>query len=251
MHDRRRTGSDATFPGLPDGEEYRFTACVESWYDGASFGRVDGHRVGARRSSPAGRRAGGRSPWTRRPNVSDSRAEWVIRQDPTSDERVPNQNRVEFSGWGPARPCSTAIPRIQVRYVHECVGDRDAVGESSPRAPAARPTRCRRAGGCRPASAGRTSSPRGDSSNDAGRRQGGDRLRQRRAALLRRSRAPLLAAHRRHAGRCRSARSASRASRCRWTGPRRAGACRPRTRRSRRPATRTCPVPPVPSPPAP
>ena len=109
-------GATATFPGLPDGEEYRFTLCVDSWYDGSSFGRsTTSQSVRAVQS--------GKPPkdWTftvdGRPDVSDGRAEWIIRSQPVSTERLPNRNHVEFSGW------PTGIfdrdPAIQVRYVHD------------------------------------------------------------------------------------------------------------------------------------
>lgn len=111
-------GATATFTGLADGEEYRFTACVESWYDDESFGRTTTTAsVRAQQSSRAPRG------WTfvvdAAPNVAGSRAEWVIRQNPTSTERLPNNNRVEYSGWAPGTTVFDRDPGILVRYVHE------------------------------------------------------------------------------------------------------------------------------------
>ena len=90
-------GRDATFTDLADGEEYRFTVCVDSWYDGMSFGRstaTESVRAVQSGAAPTG--------WTyavdSAPDVYDSHAEWVIREAPASNERVPNKNRVELSG---------------------------------------------------------------------------------------------------------------------------------------------------------
>ena len=97
--------------------------------------RMDLRRRSARRTSPARARSGssGRSP--------------------RSDERVPNQNRVEFGGWGPGTSVFDRDPAIQRALRARVLGDRDAVGERRSRRRAARPIRCRRAGGCSPASA--------------------------------------------------------------------------------------------------
>ena len=126
-------GSEATFAGLADGEEYRFTVCAESWYDGESFGRTTvTEAVRAQQS--------GRAPrdWTfavdAAPNVVGSRAEWIIRQDPTSPERLPNQNRVEFAGWGPGTTVFDRDPALQVRYVHERWGTATPWASVTPRA---------------------------------------------------------------------------------------------------------------------
>ena len=51
------------------------------------------------------------------PNVTDGRAEWLVRAQPVSSERMPNNNHAEFSGWP-----STVFdrdPGITVRYVHD------------------------------------------------------------------------------------------------------------------------------------
>lgn len=112
-------GATATFSGLPDGEEYRFVLCVESWFDGESFGRATAAQ--SVRAVQSGKAPKG---WTfavdGAPNVGDGRAEWIIRAQPTSTEKAPNHNHVEFSGW------PTGVfdrdPAMQVRYVHDWWG---------------------------------------------------------------------------------------------------------------------------------
>ncbi|SFR94265.1 hypothetical protein SAMN04487846_0931 [Microbacterium sp. cf046] len=124
-------GDTAVFPGLADGDEYVFTLCAESWFDGESFGAA---------AADAGVRAqqAGRAPRgytfavAATPDVSDSRADWIIRDQPISDERVPNRNRVEFAGT----PSSIfdRDPGIQVRYVHEIWGTATPWASVTPRA---------------------------------------------------------------------------------------------------------------------
>ncbi|GAB3603722.1 Ig-like domain-containing protein [Microbacterium aureliae] len=109
-------GATATFPNLPDGEEYRYTACVDSVVDGTSFGRSTA--TATVQAQQTGRAPRG---WTfvvdAVPNVAAERADWIIRQQPTSTERVPNNNDVEIVG-GPPTSVFGQDPGIQVRYVH-------------------------------------------------------------------------------------------------------------------------------------
>ena len=113
-------GAVATFAGLEDGEEYAFDLCVDSWFDGDTFGSAE-------TSATARAQQSGRPPtgWTfvvdGSPNVSDGRAEWIIRDEPRSDERLPNRNRAEISGF--ASSIFSRDPQIQVRYVHDRWGD--------------------------------------------------------------------------------------------------------------------------------
>ena len=117
--DRCQTSADgatAVFTGLADGEEYRFVLCAESWFDGESFGQVT--TTASVRAVQTGRAPQG---WTftvdGAPNVTDGRAEWLVRAQPVSSERMPNNNHAEFSGWP-----STIFdrdPGITVRYVHD------------------------------------------------------------------------------------------------------------------------------------
>jgi hypothetical protein len=109
-------GATASFPGLTDGEEYSFTMCAESWFDGDRYGRATATAT-ARAEQSGAAPTGYTFAVDAAPDVSDGRAVWLIRNQPTSDERIPNRNVVEFSGLP-----SSAIgsdPGIQVRYVHE------------------------------------------------------------------------------------------------------------------------------------
>jgi hypothetical protein len=95
--------------------------CVESWWHGDSFGRAETTATVRAHQS-------GRAPqdWTfvvdGTPAVGSERADWLIRADPTSTERLPNRNRAEFSGWDPGTTVFGRDPGIQVRYVHEFWG---------------------------------------------------------------------------------------------------------------------------------
>lgn len=112
-------GDTATFPGLLDGNEYRFRLCVESWWNGEAFGSASVTETV--RAVQSGRPPVG---WTfvvaPEPTVEGQRADWLIRDQPQSSDRIPNRNRVEFRGW----PTSVVgqNPNIEVRYVHEFWG---------------------------------------------------------------------------------------------------------------------------------
>jgi hypothetical protein len=154
-------GATATFTGLPDGEEYRFNACVESWYGDASFGRSTASETVRAVQS-------GRAPrdWTfvvdGNPDVGDGRAEWIIRAQPTSPERIPNRNRVEFSNW----PSGTfgQDPAIRVRYVHEWWGTATPWASVQPAAGSA-PYQLQASWWVDSCVGGGELTPRGDSSN--------------------------------------------------------------------------------------
>lgn len=112
-------GSTRTFSGLPDGEEYAFTVCVESIWNDVTYGRSTASAtVRAEQSGLAP--TGYTFAVDAVPNVSGSRADWVIRDAPTSAERPPNRNRAEFAGF----PSGVfgRDPGIEVRYVHELWG---------------------------------------------------------------------------------------------------------------------------------
>ncbi|MET0297929.1 MAG: hypothetical protein ABW024_11035, partial [Microbacterium sp.] len=111
-------GATASFV-LPDGEEYRFNVCVGSYWNEQSFGTSSATAtVRATQSERAPR--GYTYVVDPTPNVSGQRAEWVIRNAPTSTEAIPNRNRVEFRGW----PTSSfgSYPDIDARYVHTVWG---------------------------------------------------------------------------------------------------------------------------------
>ncbi|MET0736538.1 MAG: Ig-like domain-containing protein [Microbacterium sp.] len=124
-------GSVATFPGLPDGEEYRFQLCVQSMWNDLSFGRAT--TSGTVRAEQSGRAPRGYTfAVDATPDVTQSRAQWVIRSQPTSGEPVPNRNVVQFSGF------PTGVygqdPNIQVRYVHQIWGIATPWARAVPRA---------------------------------------------------------------------------------------------------------------------
>lgn len=131
--ERCQTGPDgatASFPGLTDGEEYRFVTCVESVFDDRVFGRTEA--TASVRAQQSGRAPRGYTfAVDPAPNVTGQRAEWVIRAEPTSDERVPNRNRVEFGGFPSTR--FGADPEIAVRYVHEFWGTASDWARVTPR----------------------------------------------------------------------------------------------------------------------
>ncbi|HKP09045.1 MAG TPA: Ig-like domain-containing protein [Microbacterium sp.] len=113
--------SSATFT-VDDGDEYTYRMCVESFWgeEDRPYGRAETtESVRARQS--------GKNPqnWTfvvdAAPNVDQNaqRAEWIIRDEPTTTERIPRNNHVEWSGWGPGTSVIGQNPGIQVRYVHD------------------------------------------------------------------------------------------------------------------------------------
>ena len=125
------SGSTAVFEGLPDGEEYAFDMCVESWYDGVEFGRtVTTATVRAVQSPDAP--TGYTFAVDAKPLLSGDRlsAAWIIRDVPTSPERPPRRNIAVFTGIQTnATPMTTVFgrdPGIRVHYEHERWGTRTA-----------------------------------------------------------------------------------------------------------------------------
>ncbi len=98
--------------------------CVASWSGGSvrSTAATTTEAVRARAERPPAEELTFRVDAWRR-NVGSDSAEWVIRQDPTSDDRVPLFNRVEFQGWDPGTSVFGRNPSIRVRYVHQFWGD--------------------------------------------------------------------------------------------------------------------------------
>ncbi len=115
----RANGETATFRGLPDGEEYAFTLCVESIAFGTSFGRVAVTQTVRAQQSPQPPE-GFTFAVDGTPDVSETRAQWIIRSAPTSSQTEPNRNVAEFSGF-PSGVFGTD-PGIGVRYVHSIWG---------------------------------------------------------------------------------------------------------------------------------
>ncbi|MFT3798131.1 Ig-like domain-containing protein [Microbacterium sp.] len=108
-------GPTRVFRGLADGRAYTFVLCVESWYDGVSYGRATtSAEVRAVQSGQAP--TGYRFVVGPTAHVGSGRSTWTIDTAPTSSERIPNDNVVAFSGW-PTSIFDTD-PQIRVRYEH-------------------------------------------------------------------------------------------------------------------------------------
>ncbi|MDN3496140.1 Ig-like domain-containing protein [Planococcus sp. APC 4015] len=123
-------GSSANFT-LPDGEEYRFNLCVESFLAGESFGATGASQtVRAVQADRAPR--GYTFVVDGTPNVGAGRAEWIIRADPQSSERVPNRNFVQFARF-PGNGTFGQDPGIQARYVHDVWGTASPWADVTPR----------------------------------------------------------------------------------------------------------------------
>ncbi|MEJ1156559.1 Ig-like domain-containing protein [Microbacterium marmarense] len=110
-------GPVVVFEGLATGDAYSFTACVESYRSDTSFGRSEAQqtvRAYQNRTAPQN--------WTfvvdATPNVAGQRAEWIIRNQPTTTEDLPRRTHAEFSG-GPATSVFGQDPGMRVRYVHD------------------------------------------------------------------------------------------------------------------------------------
>ncbi|MET0813318.1 MAG: Ig-like domain-containing protein [Microbacterium sp.] len=116
----RANGDTATFRGLPDGEEYAFTMCVESIaLGGLSFGTATTTQT-VRAQQSLAPPTGYTFAVGATPDVGEFRAQWVIRATPASAESPPNRNVAEFSGL-PSGIFGTD-PGIAVRYVHSVWG---------------------------------------------------------------------------------------------------------------------------------
>jgi len=108
-------GANAVFRGLPDGRLYRFELCVESWFDGRSYGRVTTTaEVRAVQSGAAP--TGYTFVVGRTPTVAGDRATWTISEPPASREDPPNDNVAVFSGYPSG--VFDSDPQIRVRYEH-------------------------------------------------------------------------------------------------------------------------------------
>jgi len=125
------SGHTAIFDGLPDGEEYAFDLCVESWYRGEMYGRsVATATVRAVQSPDAPR--GYTFVVDAKPLMGDDRlsASWIIRDLPTSTETPPRRNIAVFTGIQPGATPMTSVfgrdPGIRVFYQHERWGTRTA-----------------------------------------------------------------------------------------------------------------------------
>ncbi|WP_248239826.1 Ig-like domain-containing protein [Microbacterium kunmingense] len=123
-------GATATFPGFEDGEEYEFEMCVDSVFQGEVYGTATATAT-VRAAQSAAAPTGYTFVVDGRPNVGQNRADWIIRDQPTSNAEVPNRNQVRFSGLP-----STVFgqdPRVRVWYEHQFWGTRSAEATVTPR----------------------------------------------------------------------------------------------------------------------
>lgn len=124
-------GASATFR-VPDGVEYGYTVCAQSWFDSRSFGEsTSTSSVRAAQSTAAPR--GYTYAVDPRADLSPGQAMWRIRSTPTSTEQVPRNNDVEFSASLPTTVFGRD-PGIQVRYRHSVWGTTSDWGAVTPRA---------------------------------------------------------------------------------------------------------------------
>lgn len=105
-------GPTATFT-QPVGRTYTFRLCVESWYDGQSFGRSEAtETVAAYPDTQAPK--GYTFRVAAKPSYDGNTAYWMIRETPTSTTRPPSWATVTFSGY-PSNVIGSN-PGIKVRY---------------------------------------------------------------------------------------------------------------------------------------
>ncbi|MEV8267995.1 Ig-like domain-containing protein [Microbacterium sp. NPDC076911] len=110
-------GPVVVFTGVATGDSHSFTACVESYRNEISYGRTEAQqtvRAYQDRTAPQN--------WSfvvdATPNVASQRAEWIIRDQPTTTEDIPRRTHAEFSG-GPSTSIFGQDPGMRVRYVHD------------------------------------------------------------------------------------------------------------------------------------
>ncbi|MFB7894100.1 Ig-like domain-containing protein [Microbacterium sp. NPDC056044] len=119
-----QTDRTFTFPGLADGQEYSFTMCVASRAFGQTFGTAT-----ATATVRAERRPDAPSGYTfvvgPVPREGSGRFEWVVGSEPTSPERPPRNNEVQFSGY-PSTRFDNPDQGIQVWYRHRFWGTESA-----------------------------------------------------------------------------------------------------------------------------
>lgn len=126
-------GDRASFTGLADGQEYRFVVCVESWYDGASYG-AGGAEATVRAQQSGAAPSGYEFVVDRQPVVQGAEARWRIAATPDSAESPPRNNDVFFEGWDGATPVYDRDPGIRVFYRHRLWGTESARAPVTPAA---------------------------------------------------------------------------------------------------------------------
>ncbi|MFJ6651279.1 Ig-like domain-containing protein [Microbacterium sp. NPDC091313] len=132
--DPRAGGDRESFPGLRDGEEYSFVACVESRWGGDAFGSATAQsavRADQNRAAPTGYtfRVGARADVDQNART----ARWSIdRINEGSDP--PRNNVVKYDNWGPGSTVYDSDPLIRVYYEHRFWGTQSERGSVTPEA---------------------------------------------------------------------------------------------------------------------
>ncbi len=132
--DPRQGGSQESFPGLADGEEYSFIACVESRYQGDAFGSAQAQatvRAEQNRAAPTGYtfRVGAT------PQIDEGArvARWSIDRI-NEGSAPPRRNEVRYENWGPGTSVFDSDPQIKVYFRHEWWGTESERGSVTPAA---------------------------------------------------------------------------------------------------------------------
>lgn len=130
--DPRPGGDGETFTGLQDGETYRFTLCVESWYGDREFGSATVTRevrAEQNRTAPTG--------YTftvgARPEVvgGEDLARWRIERI-NEGSSAPRNNVVAYENWGPGTSVFDQDPQIRVYFQHRVWGTQSERGPVTP-----------------------------------------------------------------------------------------------------------------------
>jgi hypothetical protein len=159
-------GATASFPGLEDGQEYRFFVCVESSYRDAPYGGSSAEA--AVRAVQSGAAPQGYTFVVgRQPLIEGQQARWRIAGDPQSSESPPRNNEVVFEGWGPGTAIYDRDPGIRVFYRHRFWGTMSQPGSVSP-APGSAPYQVQASWSISRCVAGEPLGRIGDSSNGDG-----------------------------------------------------------------------------------
>ncbi|WP_292831664.1 Ig-like domain-containing protein [Microbacterium sp.] len=122
-------GDRAVFSNLPDGRQYTFVLCAESWLDGVRYGRVTAS-ADVRAAQNGGSPRGYTFVVGPAAHVADGRATWTIDQAPTSPETPPVNNAAVFDRF-PSSVFDTD-PGIRVRYEHTSGWWQSAWGSVAP-----------------------------------------------------------------------------------------------------------------------
>jgi len=128
-------GPRREFSGKRDGEEYTFTLCVDSVFEGKTYGSVsvtETHRVDQDRAAPRG--------YTFRvdakPTVRDvdgrTEARWYLDPDIAPGNKPPHNNRVMYENFDGASDTFGSDPGIGVYFEHTVWGTRSEVGRVTP-----------------------------------------------------------------------------------------------------------------------